>query len=170
MDNKDEFWLQENYITNVDEIIELAEKEKDKFSNRGKDSANELVSLDYGPSKLRSLWMHNMSEELKAAILKTLPSDEQEVPPNDILINRYDVGSYLVRHRDVGNKCWKFHLVFLRADKPHFKVYNDKYPEGLFIDEKPGSLFHFPINLEHEVTTIEEGEKPKYSLILVWSL
>jgi len=170
MTDKDEFWLQENYITNVDEIIELAEKDKDKFTNRGENSTHEIHSPGYGTSKLYSLWMHNMSDELKQAILKTLPPEDQELPPDDMLINRYVPGDFLVRHRDVANRCWKFLLVFLRSDKPHLKVYNDKYPEGKLIEEKPGSIFHFPINLEHEVTVIGENERPKYSLILTWKI
>jgi hypothetical protein len=29
-------------------------------------------------------------------------------------------------------------------------------------------LLVMPINLEHEVTKIEEDERPKYSLVLTW--
>lgn len=170
MEHQDEFWLEENYITNVDEIIALAEKEKDKFSNREKGQAEEYKSERYGYSKLYTLLNYNMSEELKTAILKTIDPKHLEVPPDDLAINRYDPGSYLVRHKDSAGKYWKFQLVFLRADKPHLKVYNKKYPEGKLIEEKPGALFHMPLSLEHEVTLIEEGERPKYSLVMVWRL
>jgi hypothetical protein len=169
MEDKDSFWLEENFITNADEIVQLAEKEKDKFSSRAEGSVDAILT-PYGYSKMFSLWKRNMSEELKAAILRTLPEEHLEIPPDDYLLNRYEPGGYLPRHIDAANKSWKFFLVFLRSDKPHLKVYNEKYPEGKLIEEKPGALFHFPLNLEHEVTLIEEGERPKYSLIYSWTL
>jgi hypothetical protein len=36
------------------------------------------------------------------------------------------------------------------------------------VEEKPGMLLEMPINLEHEVTKIEQDENPKYSLVLTW--
>lgn len=170
MNHEDEFWLEENFITNVDEIIELAEKEKDKFSNRGEGSVSEIRSQKYGPSKLYTLWTHNMSKELQDAILKTLKPEYLEIPPDEFIINRYEPGGYLVRHIDAANQSWRFLLVFLRTDKPHLKVYNKKYPEGKLIEEKPGACFHMPLSLEHEVTVIGEDERPKYSLVLSWTL
>lgn len=170
MEHEDEFWLEENYLTNAEEIVALAEKEKDNFSNRSEGCVNEFKSDRYGSSKMHTLWRHNMSEELQAAVLKTIKPEHLEIPPDDFIINRYDPGGYLVRHVDAAGKSWKFHLVFLRSDKPHLKVYNKKYPEGKLIEEKPGALFHMPLSLEHEVTLIEENEKPKYSLVLSWTL
>lgn len=170
MEEKDEFWLEENYITNVDEIIELAEQEINSFSSREKDQVYAFVNSKHGPSKLHSLLHRNMSDKLKAAILKTIRPEELEIPPDDLQINRYGPGSFLARHIDAAGKFWKFQLVFLRSDKPHLKVYSSKYPDGKLIEEKPGALFHMPLHLEHEVTLIEENEKPKYSLIIAWSI
>lgn len=170
MDHEDEFWLEEGYLTNADEIVALAEKEKDSFSSRYEGSVDEFKSSKHGPSKLYTLWMHNMSKELQEAVLKTMKPEHLDIPPDEFIINRYDPGGYLVRHIDAANKSWKFHLVFLRSDKPHLKVYNEKYPDGKLIEEKPGALFHMPLSLEHEVTIIEEDERPKYSLVLSWTL
>ncbi len=167
---KDEFWLEENFLTNADEIIELAELEKDKFSNRGEGQAEEYKSERYGYSKLHTLLNYNMSDKLKAAITRTIKPEHLEIPPDDYAINRYDPGGFLVRHKDSAGKYWKFQLVFLRTDRPHLKVYNDKYPDGFLIEEKPGALFHMPLALEHEVTLIEEDERPKYSLVMAWRL
>jgi hypothetical protein len=170
MDDKDEFWLEENYVTNVDEIIELAEVEKDKFSNRAAGSEHQFLSSKYGPSKLYTLFNADMSQKLNDTIIKTIDPKHLEIFPDHIIINRYDPGSFLVRHKDMAGRYWKFQLIFLRTDKPHLMIYNKKYPEGKLIEEKPGALFHMPLSLEHEVTLIEENEKPKYSLVMAWSL
>jgi hypothetical protein len=111
-----------------------------------------------------------MSSELKEAVTRTIRPEELEIPPDAITINRYDPGCYLKRHRDINGKFSKFLLVFLRSDKPHLKIYNDEYPDGKLIEEKPGALFHMSLSLEHEVTQIEEGERPKYSLLIGWQI
>ena len=61
----------------------------------------------------------------------------------------------------------RFKLVFLRSDKPHFKWY-DENNVGHYVDEIPGAYLDMPITLEHEVTKIEEHEKPKFSLVFAW--
>lgn len=166
----EEFYLQENFITNVDEIIELAEKEKDSFSNRSPGNKDEFKNDRYGPSQLYTLFYYNMSKELKEAIFKTIDKDHIEIMPDTFCINRYDPGCYLARHKDHTGGYYKFNLIFLRTDKPHLKIYNSKYPDGLLIEEKPGALFKMPLSLEHEVTMIESDERPKYSLVLTWNL
>jgi hypothetical protein len=170
MDNKEEFWLEENYITNVDEILELVELEKEYFSDRGEGKESEFSSKRYGPSKLFTLFDKDMSGKLKDAIFKTIDPKHLEIPPDKVVINRYEPGGYLVRHRDMAGRYWKFQLIFLRTDKPHLKIYNDKYPEGKLIEEKPGALFHMPLSLEHEVTLIEDNERAKYSLVMAWEI
>ena len=170
MSQQDVFWLEENYITKCDEIISLAEQQLDKFSNRGEGNFHEFKSEKYGASKMYTLFDYNMSQELKDAIFKTIRPEELEIPPDRFIINRYDPGSFLVRHKDIVGKNWKFQLIFLRSDKPHLKVFNEKYPDGKLIEEIPGALFHMPLTLEHEVTTIEEGERPKFSLVMMWEL
>jgi hypothetical protein len=167
---KEDFWLEENYITNVDEILELAEKYKDRFSDRSPDSKDEFVNDRYGPSRLYTLFYENMPDDLKAAIFKTIDKKHLEIMPDTCVINRYEPGSWLVRHKDHTGGYWKFQLIFLRTDRPHLKIYSKKYPDGKLIEEKPGALFHMPLSLEHEVTKIEEDERPKYSLVLTWNL
>lgn len=171
MVEEDEFWLEEGFISNVDEIIELAEQHKDKFVER-KPGTEHDFSNNNGSSNMYALLNTSMSEELQAAIFKTIKPDYFEVPPDGYVINKYLPGCYLVRHRDMDGypRYWKSELVFLKSDKPHLKVYNEKYPEGKLIEEKPGAIFHMPLTLEHEVTLIEENEQPKYSLIFVWLL
>lgn len=170
MSEQEEFWLEENYVTNSEEIVSLAEQQLDKFSNRGEGNFYEFKNEKYGASKMYTLFDYNMSQELKDAIFKTIRPEELEVPPDSVIINRYDPGSFLARHKDIVGKHYKFQLIFLRSDKPHLKIYNKKYPEGKLIDEKPGALFHMPLTLEHEVTVIEEDERPKFSLVLCWKL
>jgi hypothetical protein len=82
-------------------------------------------------------------------------------------INRYDPGDYLLRHKDSLGGYWKFKLIFLQSDQPHFKYYDDQGIDHL-VEEEPGALMDMPIHLEHEVTEIGPTERPKYSLVLAW--
>jgi len=156
--------LVKNYLTNVDEVIALAEAHTDKFSSRDETALNKFVTR-YGSSKMKSLFSINMSKELIDAIFKTIPDDRRFV--DSVTINRYDPGDYLARHRDSQGLYWKFKLIFLSSDKPHFKWY-DENNVGHLVEEEPGAYLEMPIHLEHEVTRIEETESPKYSLVLTW--
>lgn len=158
--------LVKNYITNVDEIIQLAEYERDKFSIRSPGNPYNFTT-QYGDSCLKSLFMFNMSENLKAAIFRTLSSEDQKA--QTVTLNRYDPGDYLLRHKDSMGKYWKFKLIFLRSDRPHFKWY-DTDGVGHLVTEEAGAYLKMPINLEHEVTKIEQDEQPKYSLVLSWGI
>ena len=82
-------------------------------------------------------------------------------------IYKYDPGDYLKRHRDSAGGYWKFKLIFLRADAPHFCWYDEEGNSNL-VDETPGMFIDMPVNLEHEVTKIEQNERPKISLALSW--
>lgn len=156
--------LVKNYVTNVDEIIALAEKHSDKFSSRTTTDTHNFKTI-YGNSKLKSLFHFNMDEDLKSAITKTIPDDARFI--TSMTINRYDPGDYLLRHKDSIGGYWKFKLIFLRSDKPHFKYYDDMGQDHL-VDEEPGALIDMPLHLEHEVTEIGPTEKSKYSLVLAW--
>lgn len=156
--------LVKNYLTNVDEILNLVEKHKDKFSSRSPDAVNKFVT-NYGSSKMKSLFKINMSDELLDAIFKTIPDNRKFV--DSVTINRYDPGDYLVRHKDSSGGYWKFKLIFLKSDKDHFKWY-DEAGKSYLVNEEPGAYLDMPIHLEHEVTIIEENENPKYSLVLAW--
>ena len=158
--------LIKNYLTNADEIIELAEKEKEKFSFRATGQRYNF-STSYGDSHMKSLFYFNMSKELKEAVFKTL-SDEDKTA-DSFVINRYDAGDYLQRHKDSLGAYWKFKLIFLRSDKPHFLWYDDTGAQHL-VNEEPGALFELPIHVEHEVTKIGDDERPKYSLVLSWGI
>lgn len=158
--------LVKNYIKNVDEIIQLAEKEKDNFSNRSPGNLYNF-STQYGDSCLKSLFMFNMSDNLKSAIFKTLSNEDKKA--QTITLNRYDPGDFLLRHRDSVGEYWKFKLIFLRSDRPHFKWY-DVDGTGHLVNEEPGAYLEMPIQIEHEVTKIEQDEQPKYSLVLSWGI
>ena len=153
-----------DYCKNVDEIIKLAETQLDDFSSRGEESKYEFHTA-YGKSKLKSLFHFKMKPELQDAIFKTIPEDRRFV--TSYTINRYEPGDYLPKHKDSIGGYWKFKLVFLRSDKPHFKWY-DENDAGHLVEEVPGSQLDMPINIVHEVTEIEPNEQPKYSLVLAW--
>lgn len=156
--------LVKNYLTNVDEVIELAEKHRDKFSSRTQTDVHNFKTT-YGSSKLKSLFHFNMDADLKSAILKTIPDDPRFI--TSMTINRYDPGDYLLRHKDSIGGYWKFKLIFLQCDKPHFTYYDDGGAAHL-VEEEPGAYMEMPIHFEHEVTKIEPNEKSKYSLVLAW--
>jgi len=156
--------IQLNYLTNVDEVIKLADEHAEQFSIRSANKTDDFTTA-YGSSSLKSLYSAFMSQELKDAIFKTIPDDIRFV--DSFTINRYDPGDYLKRHRDSAGGYWKFKLIFLQSGAPHFQWF-DENGEGHLITEEPGSLLDMPINLEHEVTQIGENEKSKYSLVLAW--
>ena len=154
-----------NYCTNVEEILRLVEQESNKFSSRAPGAQHEF-STQYGDSSMKSLFYYNMSEDLKLAIFKTIPDDIKRV--SSFCVNRYDPGDYLTRHKDSAGAYWKFKLIFLQSDRPHFKWY-DNNNNGYLVEEEAGALLDMPIDLEHEVTLVEADERPKYSLVLAWS-
>jgi hypothetical protein len=154
----------EDYCKNVDAIIDMVEKHSDKFHER-KPGEEFNFATAYGDSHMKSMFRWNMPEELKELVYNSIPSDDKSC--DGFVINKYVPGDFLKRHRDSAGGYWKFKLIFLRSDRPHFKWY-DKNNEGHLVNEKPGMLITMPINLEHEVTLIEEDERPKYSLVLSW--
>lgn len=165
----EKIYLIENFITNTDEILELVKKHEDKFSSRAKGDEFE-VNLKYGPSKFHSMFHFNMPDELKEAIFRTMPEEVLMMPPDEYCINRYMPGSFMARHSDICGSFYKFYLIFLQSDKPHFKYYNEEHPEGVLVEEKPGSRFEMPIELEHEVVEIGPDERPKISLVMSWKI
>ena len=158
--------LHTNYISHTDELISLIEKEADQFSIREPGMPYNFTSK-YGDSKLKSLFIFNMSDKLKQSILDLL-SDEDKTA-DGITINRYDPGDYLNRHRDSQGGYWKFKLIFLRSDAPHF-VWYDAEGTAHIVDESPGAYLEMPVHIEHEITQIKDNEKPKYSLVLSWGM
>jgi hypothetical protein len=71
--------LVKNYLTNSDEIIAIAEKHRDKFSDRSLGKTYNF-STAYGDSKIKSLFHFNMNDELIDAIFKTIPDNKNNTP------------------------------------------------------------------------------------------
>ena len=161
--------LIENYITNVDEVLQLLEKHADKFSIREPGYANDFKNK-HGSSKFKSLFYYNTPEDLKEAIFRTMPEEVHMMPPDEFCFNKYEPGSYLQRHTDICGQFYKFDLIFLQSDKPHLKYFNEEYPDGILIEEKPGALCSMPIDMEHEVTQIGLEERPKISFVRSWKI
>lgn len=154
----------ENYCKNVDQIIDLTESFSTYFHTRAPGETYNF-STAYGDSHMKSMFSWDMPLELKNLIQNSLPEEDKTC--DGFSINKYDSGDYLLRHRDIAGGYWKFKLIFLRSDRPHFAWYDEEGQQHL-IDEKPGMLLKMPINLEHEVTKIGEDERSKYSLVLSW--
>jgi hypothetical protein len=158
--------LIKNYLKNPDEIVDLAEQEADKFSVRAPGQQYNFIT-QYGDSSLKSLFVFNMSEQLKSAVLKTLSPEDRTA--EGITINRYDPGDFLKRHVDAQGQYWKFKLIFLRSDASHL-VWYDSNNTPHVVEEEPGAYLEMPINLPHEVTQIGPDERPKYSVVLTWGI
>lgn len=151
------------YLTNPEEIVELCDRHRSKFTLRAEGEKYNF-STPYGNSNMKSMFYYDMPEELRAAIFKTLP--KQDLTADSYVINRYDPGDFLPRHKDSQGAYWKFKLIFLQSDAPHFAYYvNDQMH---LVNEVPGALLKFPIDMDHEVTKIDDWERPKYSLVLAW--
>lgn len=159
--------LVEQYITNVDKIMlqVLEHEQQGKFTRRGK-GAREMHETKYGKSNFSSLFMKHMDKELLDAIWETVPAEESKWC-SQVVINKYQPGDWLIKHQDSAGGYWQFKLVFLTEGKPHFKYWDKENKEHL-LQEKKGAMFKMPIDTWHEVTKIEEGEDPKYSLCLIW--
>tara|TARA_B100000900_G_scaffold233431_1_gene198201 strand:- start:13386 stop:13898 length:513 start_codon:yes stop_codon:yes gene_type:complete len=158
--------VKENFITNVDDIMELVEKHEldNKFTNRGIGGTDKHATI-YGESCFASLYEKDMEEELVETVWKTIPDERQWC--SQIVVNRYQPGDWLIRHQDSAGGYWKFKLVFLTEGKPHFKYWDKEEKEHL-VQEKKGAMFEMPISTWHEVTKIKENEDNKYSLCLIW--
>jgi len=157
----------ENYITNVDEIMQKVKEHEaeGKFTFRGT-GGKELHNTAYGESHFSSLFQRDMSNELIETVWKTIPEEDRKWC-SQIVVNKYEPGDYLVRHQDSQGGYWRFKLIYLTEGKPHFKYWDADENEHL-VQEKKGAMFKMPIETWHEVTEIEQGEEPKYSLVLIW--
>jgi hypothetical protein len=159
----DSITVVDDYIPAPDRIVGLAELASGRFSQR---APGEVAAFEtqYGHSKFKSLFQAMMPEGLLDELRRQLP--KADLTADEILINRYDPGDFLVRHTDAIGGFWKFKLIFLQSSASHFIFYDDEVP--CLVEEKPGRMMQFPLSLEHAVTTIEEWEQPKYSMVLVW--
>ena len=102
---------------------------------------------------------------MKEAIFATVPDEDDGFCTAHL--NKYEAGDFLPKHKDTWAGYYKFKLVFLQADRPHFKYYDENNNAHL-VDEKPGALMDMHISTPHEVTPIGKDEQPKYSLALCW--
>jgi len=158
--------VKENFITNVDEIMELVKQheEQDRFTNRGVGGTDKHETV-YGQSQFSSLYEKDMNSELIETVWKTILHERKWC--SQIVINKYQPGDWLIRHQDSAGGYWKFKLVYLTQGEPHFKYWNRDGNEHL-VQEKKGAMFDMPIDTWHEVTEIKANEDPKYSLCLIW--
>ena len=60
-------------------------------------------------------------------------------------------------------------LIFLQADRPHFKYWDEQDKEHL-VKEKSGAMFNMRLGTPHAVTEISKNESPKYSICIMQGL
>ncbi len=155
--------LIENYCTDPERILKLCEKYDHMFKIR--DPKGDYFGSPENPGSIKQIKHWNMPTELKEAIFNTVPDEDDGFCTAHL--NKYEAGDFLPKHKDTWQGYYKFKLVFLQADRPHFKYY-DKNDKAHLVEEKPGALMDMHIATPHEVTPIGEDEKPKYSLALCW--
>jgi hypothetical protein len=156
----------DGFLSNAEHIVKLAEDEDDRFTIR-KQGTTHNFETQYGSGCFKSLIDFNASRQLQNAVWEGLPYSKYQ--RGNFVINRYDPGDFLPRHRDSQGIYWKFQLIFLRSDSNHFIWYDEENNENV-VEEKSGMLIDMPLNIDHEVTKIKENERPKYSLVLYWGL
>jgi hypothetical protein len=160
---QDNITIVDDYIAGPSRIVDLAVSASDRFSQR---VPGEVAAFEtqYGQSNFKSLFQNLMPMELLAEIRSQLP--KSDLSADEILLNRYDPGDFLVRHTDAIGGFWRFKLIFLQSNASHFVYYDGNEPH--LVEEIPGRMIQIPLSLEHAVTMIEDWEQPKYSMVLVW--
>ena len=154
----------ENYMTNVNEVMDLVHKYEHLFKKR--DGAKSFYTK-YGVASLTQIHQYDMPEELREAIFKTIPIKWTD--RLNYCVNKYESGDQIPRHKDSDGAYWMFKLIFLQSDKSHFKYWDEHDNEHL-VDEKPGSLFNMRLGTPHAVTEIASDESPKYSICIMQGL
>ena len=99
----------ENYMTNVDEVMDLIHKYEHLFKVR--DGAK-IFYTSYGNASLKQIHYYDMPQELTEAIFKTIP-----IKCTDRLnycVNKYEPGDQIPKHKDSDGLYWMFKLIFLK--------------------------------------------------------
>lgn len=158
--------IYDNYILNTDEIIQLLEKDYNRFflSRKQKESFSDKDDLNGGD--VFSVERHH---NIYKIIFKTIDKNLIRFYPDEVIIYRYKYGSFLPRHQDpLFTDKMLTDLTFLQSGKNHLKIYTEQFPDGYFIDENPGRRIIVPGDLEHEITKIEKDEITRYTLVMTW--
>jgi len=160
--------LIDNYVTNVDEILEeVYIHPSSAFKDRsGKSHFYKFDTICGRGASMYTMMYDSFSPRLKELCVKTV--DFGRFPrPTEIAINRYPRGSYLGKHRDGAGGYWKFQLIFLKSTRSHFTWY-DRDDNPHLVEEIPGRGLEMPLHIVHESTEIGPDEEDKYSMVFVW--
>jgi hypothetical protein len=153
----------DDYISCPGQIVSIVSAFPGLFSIRESGTVSSFRTA-YGESKLKSMFSSSMPNALLSDIKSFLPDCDSSV--DEIVINRYDPGDFLLRHVDAAGGYWKLKLIFLQSSASHFTYYVGETP--FVVEEVPGRMIQFPLSLPHSTSVIEEWEKPKYSMVLIW--
>jgi hypothetical protein len=160
--------LIDNYVTNVDEILnEVYKHPPEAFKSRGEGSKLYKFNTMCGKgASMHTMMYFSFSPRLRELCVKTV--DFGRFPkPTEVAINRYPPGSYLGKHKDGTGGYWKFQLIFLSSEKSHFTWY-DRDDNPHLVEEVPGRCVEMPLHIAHESTALGLHEKDKYSMVFVW--
>lgn len=160
--------LIDNYVTNVDEILEEVYKHPpEAFKSRS--GGSELYRFNTMCGKGASMYTmmySSFSDRLKDLCVETV-NFGRFPKPTEVAINRYVPGSYLGKHKDGAGRYWKFQLIFLKSTKSHFTWY-DRDDNPHLVEEVPGRCVEMPLHIAHESTALAPDEEDKYSMVFVW--
>ena len=158
--------IYDDYITNIDEILNLIEsKYSDRFLDRKmKESTSAAEDINGG-----DILIVGMETSLYKTIFKTIDRTVTPTYPDEVDIYRYNYGNYLPRHKDAAvTSSMMTDLIFLKSETNHFKIYTEEYPQGHFVAEIPGRRIIIAPDLEHEITPMNLNESTRYTLVMTW--
>ncbi len=152
-----------NFITNAHDIVQLCEQYSDYFKPRvGEDTHDGF--LPNIRSKFNTLKNENIPDALFDLIFTKNNQWDSEVINfwSFIQIQRYDVGDYIVPHRDA-YFVKKLHLVTLTNSDTDGLVCETENHELEFIKDKAGQYIDFPYDAIHFVPPVTTK---RYSIVI----
>lgn len=153
-----------NFITNADSIVEECRNLSHAFKPRQMDDAH------YGfipniPSRFCTLKNEDMPDSLFSKIFSSANQWDSDVINfwSFIQIQRYDIGDYIVPHRDA-YFVKKLHLVTLTSSDKDGLICEDDDHILKFIPDKAGQYIDFRYDAVHFVSPVIDH--PRYSIVV----
>jgi hypothetical protein len=151
-----------NFIRNAADIVAYVSTLDSLFTSReGEDSHAGFIPNVL--SKFKTLKDEVMPDELKRLIFSDADwDDETREFWEFIQIQKYDIGDYIVPHRDA-YRIRKLHLVTLTSSTLDGLVCETLNKELIFIPDKAGQYIDFPYSSAHYVSPVREL---RYSIVI----
>jgi hypothetical protein len=154
-------------IPNCAEIVELAIKYADRFRDYPDPSAVRRRGPDWDPfnpyrdseyeddDQYHVLQGPDMPDDLRAAILRGIAPNGLKLKNFYVQINRYDVGDYVLPHRDTMQQG----LYMLTSSERNSLVVQDAAGRPVRIPDRAGTFITFDPNAWHWVDPVVDHER-----------